>query len=148
MLKNTAALLAFTLTLMPALPVMAADPSPAPATADAAAEKPVTTQSGLQYVDTKVGSGPMPKKGQMVAITYTISTNGKRLESSRAGAKMRFVLGKDQALKGIEEGVSTMKVGGQRKLTLPPSLGYGAAGAGKVPPNATLEVDVELHEIQ
>ena len=126
-----------------------AEPSPAPAGPAAAAEKTVTTASGLRYVDLVVGSGPTPKPGQTVVIKYTISADEKRLAGSREGQPFAFAVGKDQALKGLDEGVSTMKAGGHRKLTVPPSLGYGPQGVeNRVPPNATLDIDVELLEIK
>jgi peptidylprolyl isomerase len=119
----------------------AADPAPAPS----AAEATVTTKSGLQYVDVKVGTGATPKKGQTVALNYTITVNGKKIEGSTPTQPMQFEIGKEQALKALEEGVSTMKVGGQRKLIVPPELGYGAEGIpGRVPPNSVLNFDVEL----
>ena len=113
----------------------------------AAAVEPTTTASGLQYVDVKIGTGPSPKAGQTVAVTYAISIGDRRIETSRLGSPFRFALGKGQALKGLDEGVATMKAGGQRKLIVPPSLGYGAEGTERVPPNATLVIEVELVEI-
>jgi peptidylprolyl isomerase len=127
-----------------------ADPTPAPsASAAPAAEKTITTATGLQYVDVEIGSGPTPKPGQTVAIAYTISFDGKKIANSRSGQPFAFALDRDQAMKGLDQGVSTMKVGGKRKLLVPPSLGYGAEGVeGRVPPNATLQIDVELLEIR
>ena len=119
----------------------AADPAPAPSAADTM----ITTKSGLQYTDVKVGTGAMPKHGQTAVVSYKITVDGKKVEGSSPNQPLEFVLGKEQTLKALEEGVSTMKVGGQRKLIVPPELGYGAGGVpGRVPPNATLNFDVEL----
>ena len=116
-------------------------------TGDAAA---VTTASGLQYVDQKVGEGASPQTGQKVTVHYTgWLTDGTKFDSSvDRGQPFVFTIGRGQVIKGWDEGVSTMKVGGKRKLTIPPTLGYGARGAGGViPPNATLVFEVELLEI-
>lgn len=134
------------LTLCAALATRAnaADPAPASSGGDSAA-KVVTTKSGLQYEDVKVGTGATPKTGQTAVVTYVITVDGKKIEGSPAAQPLEFVLGKEQTLKALEEGVSTMKVGGQRKLVVPPQLGYGPEGVpGRVPPNATLHFDVEL----
>lgn len=133
------------LVAAPAVVAHAADPSPEPA---AAAEKPTKTASGLEYVDTKVGTGNAAKSGDTVSITYTIAIGEKKIEGSKIGSPMVFTIGKGQALKGLDEGVQGMKTGGQRKLTVPPSLGYGGETVAKVPPNSTLLIDVELVEIK
>lgn len=107
----------------------------------------VTTQSGLQYEDLAVGSGETAGSGQFVTVHYTgWLTNGKKFDSSLdRGDPFGFSLGKGQVIAGWDEGVEGMKIGGKRKLTIPPELGYGARGAGSViPPNATLVFEVEL----
>jgi FKBP-type peptidyl-prolyl cis-trans isomerase len=107
----------------------------------------VTTASGLQYVDEVVGNGPMPKPGQTVSVHYTgWLTNGQKFDSSvDRGSPFEFVLGQGQVIRGWDEGVASMKIGGKRKLTIPPDLAYGNRGAGGViPPNATLVFQVEL----
>ena len=109
--------------------------------------KIVTTRSGLKYQDLKVGKGPSPKVGQTVIVDYVGTlTNGKKFDASRDhGQPFPFTIGVQQVIKGWDEGVMTMRVGGERKLIIPPSLGYGAAGAGgAIPPNATLIFDVKL----
>ncbi|MEO1093788.1 MAG: FKBP-type peptidyl-prolyl cis-trans isomerase [Cyanobacteria bacterium J06638_28] len=107
----------------------------------------VTTESGLQYEDIVEGTGAMPQKGQRVTVHYTGTLeDGTKFDSSRdRGRPFSFNIGVGQVIKGWDEGVSSMRVGGQRKLVIPPELGYGARGAGGViPPNATLLFDVEL----
>jgi FKBP-type peptidyl-prolyl cis-trans isomerase len=113
-------------------------------------QKTVTTPSGLKYTILKAGKGATPKTGQTVFVHYTGTlTNGKKFDSSRdRGEPFSFILGQGQVIAGWDEALSTMKVGERRKLTIPPKLGYGAAGAGGViPPNAKLIFDVELLKI-
>jgi|SRR5471030_764895 FKBP-type peptidyl-prolyl cis-trans isomerase len=109
--------------------------------------KGTTTTSGLEYWDIKVGTGPTAEKGQTVKVHYTgFLTTGKKFDSSvDRGEPFTFSLGEGQVIKGWDEGVAGMKVGGKRQLRIPQELGYGAQGAGGViPPNATLIFDVEL----
>jgi peptidylprolyl isomerase len=109
------------------------------------------TASGLQYVDIKEGTGASPKTGQTAVVHYTgWLVDGKKFDSSKdRGQPFTFAVGRGQVIKGWDEGVATMKVGGVRKLIIPPELGYGARGAGGViPPNATLTFEVELLEIR
>jgi FKBP-type peptidyl-prolyl cis-trans isomerase len=110
----------------------------------------VDTPSGLQYEEVSEGDGAEAKAGQKVSVHYTGTlVDGKKFDSSRdRGKPFQFTLGVGQVIKGWDEGVAGMKVGGQRKLTIPAELGYGSRGAGGViPPNATLIFDVELVEI-
>jgi len=105
------------------------------------------TADGLQYWDIKVGTGPIAAAGQTVKVHYTgWLTNGKKFDSSvDRGEPFTFNLGGHQVIKGWDEGVAGMKVGGKRQLRIPPQLGYGDRGAGGViPANATLIFDVEL----
>lgn len=109
--------------------------------------KPVTTSSGLEYWDITKGTGATATSGKHVRVHYTgWLTNGKAFDSSLdRGQPFEFVLGAGNVIKGWDEGVEGMKVGGKRQLRIPPQLGYGARGAGGViPPNATLIFDVEL----
>jgi peptidylprolyl isomerase len=115
------------------------------------AENLETTPSGLQYSDIKVGTGASPKVGQTAVVHYTGTLmDGKKFDSSKdRGQPFQFALGRGQVIKGWDEGVATMKVGGIRKLVIPPDLAYGSRGAGGViPPNATLNFEVELLEIR
>lgn len=110
-------------------------------------EAKVTTASGLKYTDLKVGDGALAKAGDTVQVHYTGTLeSGKKFDSSRdRGTPFEFQVGVGQVIKGWDEGIAGMKVGGQRTLVIPPDLGYGASGAGGViPPNATLIFDVEL----
>ncbi|MEW5702289.1 MAG: FKBP-type peptidyl-prolyl cis-trans isomerase [Candidatus Zixiibacteriota bacterium] len=111
----------------------------------------VTTPSGLKYIEMTVGTGATPQTGQMVLAHYTgWLTDGTKFDSSRdRGQPFPFPLGQGRVIKGWDEGLATMKVGGRRLLIIPPDLGYGARGAGGViPPGATLVFDVELVGIQ
>ena len=108
--------------------------------------------AGLEIQDEKVGSGLSPQKGQTVVVHYTgWLTNGKKFDSSVDRKQpFEFKVGIGQVIKGWDEGVLTMKVGGKRKLTIPPELGYGsrAVGNGLIPANSTLIFDVELLSIK
>ena len=109
--------------------------------------KAVTTPSGLKYIDEVVGTGDSPKTGQTVTVNYTgWLENGTKFDSSfDHGGPFSFQIGIDPIIRGWVEGLMTMKVGGKRRLIIPPQLGYGARGAGGViPPNATLIFEVEL----
>jgi len=111
----------------------------------------VTTPSGLKYIDLKEGTGPTPQRGQRVKVHYTGTLkDGTKFDSSvDRGTPFEFVIGVGQVIRGWDEGVSTMKVGGKRTLIIPAELGYGAAGAGGViPPNAELHFDVELLDVK
>ena len=113
-------------------------------------ENTITTDSGLKYEELVEGDGATPQKGQNVTVHYTGTLeNGSKFDSSRdRNRPFSFKIGVGQVIKGWDEGVGTMKVGGRRKLIIPPDLGYGARGAGGViPPNATLIFDVELLSI-
>jgi FKBP-type peptidyl-prolyl cis-trans isomerase len=111
----------------------------------------VTTASGLKYIDQLIGNGEEAVKGDAVEVHYTgwLYENGKRgakFDSSLdRGEPFKFDLGAGRVIRGWDEGVAGMKVGGKRELIIPPELGYGSRGAGGViPPNATLDFEVEL----
>jgi peptidylprolyl isomerase len=119
--------------------------------AAAQAKKTMTTGSGLQITDTVVGTGETPQTGQTCVMHYTgwlyvNGMKGKKFDSSvDRGEPFEFPIGRGRVIKGWDEGVATMKVGGKRTLIIPPALGYGERGAGGViPPNAVLMFDVEL----
>jgi FKBP-type peptidyl-prolyl cis-trans isomerase len=108
---------------------------------------PVKTPSGLEYWDLRMGTGPVAESGKKVRVHYTgWLTTGKKFDSSvDAGRPFTFTLGAGEVIKGWDEGVAGMKVGGKRQLRIPPDLAYGSRGAGGViPPNATLIFDVQL----
>jgi len=116
---------------------------------------PTTTPSGLVYEDTTVGAGAEARSGHDVSVHYTGwllfgGERGRKFDSSKdRGEPFGFSLGAGQVIKGWDEGVQGMRVGGTRVLTIPPGLGYGARGAGGViPPNATLIFEVELLAIE
>jgi FKBP-type peptidyl-prolyl cis-trans isomerase len=112
------------------------------------AGKPTTTASGLKYFELKKGTGPEAKAGANVKVHYTgWLTDGKKFDSSvDRGQPFEFKLGAGMVIKGWDEGVAGMKVGGKRQLQIPSELGYGPRGTpgGPIPPNATLIFDVEL----
>jgi len=110
----------------------------------------VKTDSGLQYWDIRVGTGAVAKDGDHVKVHYTgWLTTGKKFDSSvDAHQPFDFTIGKGDVIKGWDEGVTGMKVGGKRQLRIPPELAYGAAGySGVIPPNATLIFDIQLLSI-
>jgi peptidylprolyl isomerase len=122
-------------------------------TARAAGE--TTTPSGLRIIDVKPGTGPVPKAGQTVTVNYTgwlfvDGKKGKKFDSSLdRNEPFSFPLGQGQVIKGWDEGLATMHVGGKRTLIIPPDLGYGASGAGgDIPPGATLIFDVDLLSVK
>ena len=111
---------------------------------------PTTTPSGLQYWEIKVGTGAKALRGETVRVHYIgWLTNGKKFDAS-LDRPFTFDLGTGNVIKGWDEGVAGMKVGGKRQLRIPPELAYGASGTpgGPIPPNATLIFDVELLGIQ
>ncbi len=128
-----------------------------PGTADEKKEgKVVTTDSGLKYEDLKEGEGDAAKAGDVVQVHYTGwlttdgTTKGKKFDSSvDRGEPFKFKLGNGDVIKGWDEGVAGMKVGGKRRLVIPSALGYGKRGAGSdIPPNSTLLFEVELLKIK
>jgi len=140
--------------LVLALSTAACSSSSAPAASagsSAAAAKEVTTADGLKYTDEVVGTGAEAKPGQTAVVHYTgWLMDGKKFDSSKdRGQPFPFKLGAGQVIKGWDEGVAGMKVGGKRTLVIPPELGYGARGAGNViPPNATLKFEVQLLDVR
>jgi peptidylprolyl isomerase len=117
----------------------------------ALAASAVTTPSGLRIIDVKPGTGPVPQAGQTVTVNYTgwlfvDGKKGKKFDSSLDRHEpFSFTLGQGQVIKGWDEGLATMHVGGKRTLIIPPDLGYGASGAGAdIPPGATLIFEVDL----
>lgn len=131
-------------------PVSQSVPQPAQVSMTPTNSETITTASGLKYQEITVGTGAIPKQGNKVTVHY-IGTlqDGSKFDSSRdRGNPFDFNLGVGQVIKGWDEGLSTMRVGGRRILTIPPDLGYGSRGAGGViPPNATLIFDVELLKV-
>lgn len=145
-LIRAGALAAFALIAGPGGLIAAGSFTPA-----AAQAKTMTTASGLQITDQTVGTGATPQRGQTCVMHYTgwlyvNGVKGKKFDSSvDRGEPFEFPIGTGRVIKGWDEGVATMKVGGKRTLIIPPALGYGERGAGGViPPNATLIFDVEL----
>jgi peptidylprolyl isomerase len=121
--------------------------APASSSAPAASGNRTTTASGLQYEDLKVGNGGLPTPGAPATVHYTgWLTNGQKFDSSvDRGRPFTFNLGQGEVIKGWDEGVSTMQIGGKRKLVIPPNLAYGASGSPPdIPPNSTLVFEVEL----
>lgn len=142
------AIAGFTLAALVALPavVLGADPVKVPAGA-----KEVRTESGLRYVDIKVGTGAEAKDGSLVMVNYRAwLENGTEFDSSYARREpFKFKVGAHEVISGWDEGVVGMRVGGVRKLIIPPDLGYGEQGAGeRIPPNSTLIFEVHLLEVK
>ena len=143
-------------TLAIALTVLTASAVSMPITAMAqTAGKAMTTASGLQIIDSKVGTGATPKPGQICVVHYTgwlyqDGQKGKKFDSSvDRDDPLEFPVGQRRVIAGWDEGVASMKVGGKRTLIIPSELGYGARGAsGVIPPNATLIFDVELLDVK
>lgn len=106
----------------------------------------IKTNSGLEYIDIKVGTGAVAVAGKNVSVHYTgWLTNGTKFDSSvDRGQPFQFPLGMGRVIRGWDEGVAGMKVGGKRKLIIPPNLGYGERDMGVIPPNSTLIFEVEL----
>jgi len=157
MKKTFALTMALGLAVILAAPLAAQDTKPmtAPQTEKKDESKMHRTPSGLQYEDTKVGTGATPQKGQTCVMHYTgwlweNNAKGKKFDSSvDRGTPFSFRLGRGEVIKGWDEGVAGMKIGGKRTLLIPPGLGYGARGAGGViPPNATLLFEVKLVDLR
>ncbi|HEY9618792.1 MAG TPA: FKBP-type peptidyl-prolyl cis-trans isomerase [Crinalium sp.] len=112
-------------------------------------DTPVTTASGLKYVDLVTGTGVLPKKGQHVVVHYTGTlVDGTKFDSSRdRNQPFQFALGYGEVIQGWDEALSTMTVGSRRQLIIPPNLGYGSQSVSTIPPNSTLIFDVELLDI-
>lgn len=111
----------------------------------------ITTPSGLQYIDIKEGTGDIPTIGQKVIVHYVSSLeNGTKFDSSRERNKpYKFTVGANEVIKGWDEGVQTMRVGGIRKLIIPPELAWGSRSMGdEIPPNSTIIIEVELLGIE
>ncbi len=138
---------------MPATPA----PAPAPMLPQMSAGKhgdTVVTASGLMYIDTKMGSGAMPKSGQTITVNYTGQLlDGKKFDSNIDPSfhhvePFSTAIGVGQVIKGWDEGMLTMKTGGKRRLIVPADLAYGPRGMGEIPPNSPLIFDVELVKVQ
>lgn len=150
-MMKLASLLLSGATLLWTAPAPAEEKANPPAAAEKKESKMVKTASGLEYEDTVVGKGESPKSGQTCVMHYTgwlweNGAKGKKFDSSLdSGKPFEFPLGKGRVIKGWDEGVATMKIGGKRTLLIPGNLAYGDRGyPGVIPPNATLLFEVEL----
>lgn len=148
---NTVATIFFSTAALVAASANAVTSSLSAAAASATTAKAVTTNSGLKYIDLKVGKGEEAKKGMLVLVNYNAwLENGTKFDSSYDRREpFSFKLGAGQVIQGWEEGVEGMRVGGKRKLIIPPDLAYGDQGAGdRIPPKSTLVFEVELLQVQ
>lgn len=128
-------------------PMVNPQPAPQPPAEKTGPTGEITTASGLKYVDQAVGFGSEAQPGMVVTVHYTgWLTNGQKFDSSKDRSKpFEFALGAGEVIRGWDEGVAGMKIGGKRKLTIPGNLGYGPSGMPPaIPPNATLVFEVEL----
>ena len=136
----------------PASQKQAASLPNAVATSSAASDSATTTADGLQITDVTVGTGAVAQAGDTVTVSYVGSfPDGQVFDASaNHGGSFSFVLGVGHVIPGWDEGVLGMRVGGERKLVVPPALGYGASGTpdGTIPPNATLDFDIKLLNVQ
>lgn len=128
----------------------AAEPAATSYPGAATAAEPTSTPSGLKYIDLVVGNGATAEAGKEVVVHYTgYLTNGFKFDSSvDRDLAYAFPLGARRVIRGWDEGIAGMKVGGKRKLIIPPALGYKESGAGPIPPNAELVFDVELLDVK
>jgi peptidylprolyl isomerase len=141
---------ALLLPLLAAAPLVASSGDERPVGGETVPLGEVVTRSGLKYRDLGVGTGAAAKKGDTVVVHYTLTlADGRKLDSTfDRGQPFTFVLGAAQVIKGWDEGVTGMKVGGKRKLIVPPELGYGKGGAGVVPPDAVMIFEIELLRVK
>ena len=139
-------------TEMQAKPLNETTEAPPPADVAKAKIDTITTPSGLKYYDVVAGNGATPQAGQYCTVHYTgWLTDGKKFDSSRDNNRpYKFLLGRGKVIKGWDEGIATMRVGGTRTLIIPPELAYGdkGTGGGLIPPNSTLIFQVELLGIE
>ncbi len=128
----------------------ASAPAPMNYPGEAATTEATTTASGLQYIDMAVGGGATAEAGKNVVVHYTgYLTNGFKIDSSvDRDAAYEFPLGVSRVVKGWDQGIAGMKVGGKRKLIIPPALGYGASDYGPIPGNSVLVFDIELLDVK
>jgi FKBP-type peptidyl-prolyl cis-trans isomerase len=136
--------------LLPLVLLVAACGQPPATGGGGAGSKEMTTPSGLKYTDDQVGTGVTAEPGKTVSVHYTgWLLDGTKFDSSRdRGQPFSFPLGAGRVIKGWDEGVAGMRVGGKRTLTIPPDLGYGARATGPIPPNSTLKFEVELLDVR